>query len=83
MLPSPCPWLLGMATIERIVLSTLLLSHYGAPPENGFFCSLTCSAQFTETAVLTRVIALVMLLTSIIMATWSGYMFQKRAMYLE
>ena len=39
--------------------------------------------EFTETAVLTRVIALVMLLTSIVMAMWSGYMFQKRAMYLE
>jgi uncharacterized membrane protein YidH (DUF202 family) len=39
--------------------------------------------EFTESAVLTRVIALVMLGTSILMAMWSGYMFQKRAMYLD
>mmetsp|Transcript_23778 Transcript_23778/g.52153 ORF Transcript_23778/g.52153 Transcript_23778/m.52153 type:complete len:133 (+) Transcript_23778:260-658(+) len=39
--------------------------------------------DFTERAVLTRVIALVMLLISIVMALWAGYNFQKRAVYLE
>ena len=39
--------------------------------------------EFAERAVMTRVISLVMLLISIVMATWSGYMFQKRALFLE
>jgi hypothetical protein len=39
--------------------------------------------EFTERAVLTRVLSLVMLLVSVVMAMWGGYNFQKRAVYLE
>lgn len=39
--------------------------------------------EYTERAVLTRVLSLAMLLVSIIMAVWGGYNFQKRAVYLE
>eukprot|EP00798_Chlamydomonas_sp_ICE-L_P020546 gene20546-27336_t len=39
--------------------------------------------EFTEGAVITRVISLAMLMMAIIMASWAGYNFQKRALYLE
>lgn len=39
--------------------------------------------DFAERAIMTRVISLIMLLIAIIMAAWSGYMFQKRSLFLE
>lgn len=39
--------------------------------------------EYTEKAVLTRVISLCMILVAVIMALWGGYNFQKRAVYLD
>mmetsp|Transcript_9757 Transcript_9757/g.29558 ORF Transcript_9757/g.29558 Transcript_9757/m.29558 type:complete len:131 (-) Transcript_9757:244-636(-) len=39
--------------------------------------------DYTERAVLTRVLSLTMLLVSVLMALWGGYNFQKRAVYLD
>ncbi len=48
------------------------------------FCRAQCRGDdYAERAVLTRVLSLLMLLVSIIMALWGGYNFQKRAVYLE
>lgn len=39
--------------------------------------------EYTERAVMTRILSLSMLLVSIVMAMWGGYNFQKRAVYLD
>lgn len=39
--------------------------------------------EFTERAIIVRVVALVMLFVSILLAVWAGLNFQKRAMFLE
>jgi hypothetical protein len=39
--------------------------------------------DYTERAVVTRTLSLVMLFLAVVISMWGGYNFQKRAVYLE